>query len=552
MTYETESPAPTGGRAAARKAGKSSRRRKASRGKRILKYTSITMGVVLVAVAGGGYLYIKNLDDNIRGGDLHSGIDPQANVAKPKPNAQGQTPLNILIIGSDGRDSAADCALGGACSTAGGLARADVEMLVHLSADRSNASITSIPRDTVVDLADCKGSPKGRHTLINASLNYGGPGCVVDTWQKLTGISIDHYIMVDFKGVVDMADAIGGVQVCAKQNVVDYKVYTDAQGVRHEEGSGLVYPAGTRKITGVQALEWLRTRHAWEDGTDIGRTHAQHLYLNSMIRQMKSLGTLTNIPEMNKLATTATKALQVDLPLKHSGITGMLSLASQFNAVKPERVTTVTIPWHYGPSVNGAQPVLLTQPDADKIFAQIRNDVPFDKNAAAATATPTPTPVATVSATPEQKAAVDISVQNATVDGRGQQITDFLKSQGFTKAQRDTSYVAAAPTRLTYPTADKAQAEAVQAALGLRASALTPSSSASHLTLVVGTDWTKGTDFDSTAAKPKAGLPTGTDFQNGADTTKCMQVYTAAHYADGRPIYTWTGSTPPKVPQAKE
>ncbi|WP_370085196.1 LCP family protein [Streptacidiphilus sp. MAP12-16] len=508
------------------------------------------MGVTLVAVAGGGYLYIQELNSNIRTGNLHA--DPKATVAAVVPNQQGQTPLNILLIGSDGRSTAADCKLGGSCDNS--PPHADVEMLVHLSADRSNASITSIPRDTVVDLADCQGH-NNRHEAITDSLNYGGPACVVDTWQKLTGISIDHYMMIDFSGVVNMADAIGGVQVCTKQNVMDYQVSYDASGVRHEIGSHLLYPAGTRKIQGEQALEWLRTRHAWEDGSDIGRTHAQHLYINSMIRQMKSLGTLTNVSEMNNLAQAATKALQVDDKL--GTVTALSSLALEFNKVPTNRITTVTIPWQYG--TNPSNPLNLPvelKPEAQQIFAQLRNDIPFDKHGSTTTGSPTtgsPTPSAPASAaaspTPVDKAAVQVSVQNASgVNGRGKALTEFLVAKGFTHATLDFKNPPAAPTRLTYPAADQAQAQAVAAAFGLSPAALTASSSATHLTLVIGTDWTTGTAFTSAPAK-SAGLPPQTDSQNAADdSTQCM-VVNQQKSANGNYLYSWTGSTPPVVPQ---
>jgi LCP family protein required for cell wall assembly len=503
-----------------------------------------------VAGTAGGYFYVQSLNHNIRKSALHE--DPSAAVATSKPNAAGQTPLNILVIGSDGRDSPLDCKLGGSCDD-GGVARADVEMLVHLSADRTNASVTSIPRDTVVDLANCDGHDN-RHAAINGSLNYGGPACVVDTWQKLTGIDINHFVMVDFAGVVSMADAIKGVPVCAKENVYDSQVEY-IKGVKNVFGSHLVFPKGTRDVTGVQALEWLRTRHAFGDGSDIGRTEAQHLYLNSMVRKMKSLGTLTNLGEMNDLATAATKALQVDKSL--GSVSALTSLALQFNKVDPKRITTVTIPWHYGanPSNPANLPVELTQPAANQIFAQIRNDVPFDTNGTlpGAAPTPTPTPTAEVSATTAQKAAVQISVFNASgTDGRGLTVTDFLKTQGFTQAVRDTTNVSPIPTKLVYPTADKAQAQAVAAALGLSAATLTPSATASRLSLTVGTDWSTGTDYAKTLPK-KAGLPTGTDSQNAADASQCMDV-NPAPYTKFRPgqtgyIYSWTGSTPPKVPQ---
>ena len=98
---------------------------------------------------GGGYLYIQDLNSNIHSDPLHA--DPGVRVAAPKPNAAGQTPLNILMIGSDTRDPTADRDLGGSDDSA---PHADVEMLVHLSADRSNISVLSIPRDTTVQIAN--------------------------------------------------------------------------------------------------------------------------------------------------------------------------------------------------------------------------------------------------------------------------------------------------------------------------------------------------------------------------------------------------------------
>ncbi|WP_341483605.1 LCP family protein [Streptomyces endophytica] len=82
-------------------------------------------------------------------------------------------------------------------------------------------SVVSIPRDTRVTIPKCT-DPKTHEVFpqttapINESLQHGGPGCTLSTWQELTGVYIDHFMMVDFSGVVDMADAIGGVPVCVR------------------------------------------------------------------------------------------------------------------------------------------------------------------------------------------------------------------------------------------------------------------------------------------------------------------------------------------------
>ncbi|MDH6117527.1 LCP family protein required for cell wall assembly [Kitasatospora sp. GAS204A] len=597
------SPAPTGGRAAARKAARSGNGRraagqpadaaeaaaqpggraaargrgagklsKAAKRKRILKYGAAGVGFLVVASVGGGYLYIQQLNSNIRKGDLNNG---GAALAPPsKPNAAGQTPLNILMIGSDGRTSAADCKLGGSCD--GSAPHADVEMLVHLSADRSNASIMSIPRDTQAAIPTCtnpttKAVLKARHSIITDSLNVGDPGCVVDTWEQLTKIHIDHYMMVDFAGVVNMADAIGGVSVCTKENVMDFQPSTDAQGVHHEIGSHLVLPAGTHSIQGEQALEWLRTRHAFGDGTDIGRAQAQHLYINSMIRSFKSAKTLADPLKLNDLAQAATKALQVDTGL--GTVDALASLALELNKVPTARITTVTMPWAYQKDPgNPSADLVETTPDSAKLFQMIAADVALDRNApptgpapsdpAAASSAPASSAPA---APPVDKAAVRIDVQNGSGGtGRSTAVTDALTAQGYTHATRDTTLPPKSPTKLLYPAAQQAQAKAVAASLGLPDSALSESTvSATHLTLVVGTDWTTGTSFPggtaagaaSQAAAPvPTALPTTAQSQNAQDdANQCMDVNPAPYssFKDGQNhyIYSWTGPNTPNVPQ---
>ena len=179
----SDSTAPTGGirgsatgpsvpdpAGAARTAGR-------GRGRRVLKWLSVLLAILVVGTAGAGYAYYRHLNHNIRKGQRSSGT---TTVHKAKPNAKGQSPLNILLLGSDGRDTAADLKLGGARSTVGGPARADVEMLLHISADRQHAAVVSIPRDTRVDIPQCTDPKTGQvyppvNDIINASLAPSAP-----------------------------------------------------------------------------------------------------------------------------------------------------------------------------------------------------------------------------------------------------------------------------------------------------------------------------------------------------------------------------------------
>ena len=101
-----------------------------------------------------------------------------------------------------------------------------------------------------------------------------------------------------------MADAIGGVPVCVDANI--------HSRTRDGQGSGLKMKKGTHPVKGEQALQWLRTRYGFEDGTDLGRAKAQHMYMNSMVRELRENATLSNPNKLRKLAEEATEALTVD------------------------------------------------------------------------------------------------------------------------------------------------------------------------------------------------------------------------------------------------
>jgi LCP family protein required for cell wall assembly len=275
-----------------------------------------------------GALAYAHLNGDITAAPLFSGTTGDAGAEKP--DAFGKAPINILVIGSDGRSTPADCHLGGDC---GPGANADVEMLVHVSADRSNATVMSIPRDTVTDLPACRdtatGASMARHVgQINSTLTY-GPGCTVAAVHQLTGIPIDHFAMVDFTGVVTMSDAVGGVQVCVSSNVYD-------------PYSHLKLTKGTHTLKDLGALEFLRSRHAFGDGSDLGRTYAQHLFLSALIRNLESAGTLANPAAVYSLADAATKALTVDTGL--GSIPSLVGLAADLDKVPAQRVTFTTMP----------------------------------------------------------------------------------------------------------------------------------------------------------------------------------------------------------------
>ncbi|WP_079102882.1 LCP family protein [Streptomyces sp. TP-A0356] len=480
---------PQGGRAATRAGSRSSGRahsrrggRPVRRGRRALRIAGICLSVVLLVAVGGGWWLYQHLNGNI----LSVGLDGSG--GSEKADAFGRTPINILVMGSDGRTSKDDCRLGGGCSQTGvqsGWGNADVEMVMHIAADRSNATVMSIPRDTMSNIPACKDSRSGTSTpgyygQINSALSY-GPACQVATIHQLTGIPIDHFVKLDFSGVVSMSDAVGGVSVCVSSNV--YDTY-----------SHLKLSKGTHDLKGVAALEFVRSRHGFGDGSDLGRTYAQHMFLSSMIRKFKSAGTLADPTAVYGLADAATKALTVDTGL--GSIDKLVGLASDLNKVPPKQITFTTM--QTAPDPNNRERLVVGS-GAKSLFAAIANDQSLTGSSDKKSATPTATAQAV------DTAQIAVKVENGTgIGGRASVIATALTDKGFSSGTTTANASGTtSSTTLTYGTGQKPQAQAVAHALGLTTSHL-KQGNGGGLTLVIGSDWPSGTTYpNSTASSPQ-------------------------------------------------
>ncbi|WP_234537409.1 LCP family protein [Streptomyces shenzhenensis] len=504
---------PTGGRAAARQAAKtrggrrSRRARPAGRGKRVLKILGLCTAVLVLVTAGAGWWFYQHLNGNI------NSVSLDGKGGTEKADAFGRTPINILVIGSDARTSKTDCKLGGGCSQTGvqtGNGNADVEMVVHISADRSNATVMSIPRDTMVDVPACKDTKSGQSTSgyygqVNSALQYGA-ACQVATVHQLTGIPIDHFVKLDFSGVVKMSDAVGGVSVCVSSNV--YDTY-----------SHLKLSKGSHTLKGQAALEFVRSRHGFGDGSDLGRTVSQHIFLSAMIRKFKSAGTLTDPTAVYSLANAATKALTVDDGL--GSIKKLISLADDVNKVPTKRMTFTTM--QTAPDPNNSNRVVVGS-GAKDLFATMANDQALTtasgKKSAAGSAAASAKPTATATVPASQ---IAVTVENGTeITGRASAIANALISQGFSTGTSTANAPASATTTtLTYGSGDKAEAQTVAKALDLPGSHL--KSGGSGVVLVVGSDWTSGTSYPASSGDTKAAVANA-NASTASDSKTCAKV----------------------------
>ncbi|MFD3548740.1 LCP family protein [Streptomyces sp. NPDC058655] len=523
-------PPPRDGSPRGRRAGGSPAPRGRRGRRRVLRWVASVLSLLILGTAAAGYLYYRHLDGNIRSGQRLSG---ESGVPRTEANAAGQRPLNILMIGSDSRDKPENLELGGSRDSVGAPPLGDVQMLLHVSADRKNASVVSIPRDTRVDIPECTDPKTGEkfkavNTMINQSLGRGGPGCTAATWEKLTNVYIDHWMTVDFAGVVHMADAIGGVEVCVKDNVWDRSLAT-ASG-----GSGLKLQAGKSKVKGEQALQWLRTRHAFS--SDLGRAQAQHMYMNSMIRELKGQNAFTDVGRLTGLAEAATRSLVVSEEI--GSVKKLYNLAVQLKDVPTNRITMTTMPTLPDPRDPGNR-LVVHQADADRLWTMVRKDVAFDKNGAptaAGGASPSPQPSTPVQEAPKQPPTpperVAVRVVNGTGAGgavtpkRAGAVTEQLAAKGYTTARADTALLPERTTVVRYPTADLAdEAQGVAAALGIPAASVQVSADVLQITLVVGADWREGAVYPQQPAPEAGAVPETAEALNGSDSEACMDVY---------------------------
>jgi LCP family protein required for cell wall assembly len=259
---------------------------------------------------------------------------------------------NWLLVGSDRR---ADQATTGRDATGPlwryGAQRADTIMLVHLPADRDRAYLVSFPRDAWVPIQGY-GNAK-----LNAAFSFGGPPLLIATIERLTGVRVDHFAILDFEGFQSMTDALGGVDVRVTRTVRD-------------PARQVVWPVGTHHLDGARALDFVRQRHNLPGG-DLGRIKRQQAFLKALARQAVDRGTLANPLKLNALLDAATKAVSVDESLT---ISRLRSLALQFRSLRPGDLVFVTAPVA-GTGTEGRQSVVYLDPvKGQPLYRALRTD----------------------------------------------------------------------------------------------------------------------------------------------------------------------------------
>ena len=322
--------------------------------KRALRAATVVGVVVTLAVALGGLFVYRQLEGNITALDT-SDVLGSDRPDKVVDEAEPLDPLNILLLGSDTREGLGNASIGGETP---GLS--DTTILLHLSADRKRAYGVSLPRDAMVERPECvteSGSTDpGGLSMFNTAYATGGPGCTQRTVEQLTGIRIDHFVVVDFAGFKQMVNALGGVEVCVPEEVND-----DVGNIR--------LPAGTYEADGDQALDYVRVRHGISENGDIGRMKRQQAFLASMANEAISAGTLANPVKLYNFLDAATQSLTTDPEL--ASLKELAKLANQVRGIGLENIQFMTVPfewWEEDPNR------VVWAPEADRLWRLLEND----------------------------------------------------------------------------------------------------------------------------------------------------------------------------------
>src|SRR5699024_5132801 len=212
-----------------------------------------------------------------------------------RPEAVEGTGRNFLLLGSD-RRSPEDAASEGVSGQ-----RSDVMMLVHVSDDDESVYITSFPRDLYVDIP---GHGKDR---INTALAFGGVGLAVTTVENYVGVPIDHVALIDFDGIEQLVDTLGGI---------------DVQVPMTFEADGHQFTEGVQSMDGAEALTFVRQRKQFSDG-DFQRNRNQQAVLKGIATKLISAETLSDPGKLAQTVASISPFLTTDDGL---GATTMVEL----------------------------------------------------------------------------------------------------------------------------------------------------------------------------------------------------------------------------------
>jgi LCP family protein required for cell wall assembly len=458
------------------------------------------------------------------------------------PNAQFGDE-NFLIVGVDSRiGQNSDMGAGTTDDAAG--ARSDTIMLVNIPASRKRVVAVSFPRDLAIKQLECEpwnpetgkygalqdengnslGDEAYTTTKLNSAYAVGGPKCLVKEIQKLSGLSINRFMAVDFSGFSKMVDALGGVEVCSTTPLQDYELGT------------VLADAGRQTIDGHTALQYVRARQVTtETNGDYGRIKRQQLFLSSLLRSLISKEVFFSLSKLNNVVNLFIDDTYVD----NIQTKDLVDLGQSIQGVSAGRVTFVTVPTGETDSEGNEPPRV---DDMRSLFDAIINDDPLPQEKSADN-TPlpatTPSPTAAIEAQSDaggelvdavttNPGEITVRVSNSTgQDGLASTAATELKEHGFLVATPD-DYPGTMPSTTVFFSGGNEESAATVASAFVHPSIERVSGMGDVVQVVLGQD------FKSVGTPSPSGSPVQVRVLHGTSTspTKLPEDLTVTNAAD--------------------
>lgn len=404
---------------------------------------AVLMAGVLFVASTGGFLYARltaQFADRVV--DINAYVSDEQNKATPD-SFEGRA-VNILVVGTDSRNGASGNIGAGDEDEVPGL-RNDSTMVIHVSADRSRVQVVSIPRDTLVDIPSCKhrdGSTSDpmSNEMFNNAMFYGADGgntdediapgiaCVKATVEKMSGMPIDAFMVVNFAGFINMIDALGGIWFNIPERIED-------------ESASLFIDAGCWKLDGTQSLAYMRSRKGQGDGSDISRIGRQQQLISAMLREIQSKDYVTDSGALLTFLQAAIASVNVSSNLgdARADLTLLLNVLSKTERANIQFVTMPVEEPSWDPNRR-----IASEPMAHNVWNALKNDqgLPVgtkytDGNGAqlvvpdptAATASPSPAPTDDTTTSPSDDSNGDSTTNPADNTEQSASVTNNAANQ---------------------------------------------------------------------------------------------------------------------------
>ena len=507
------------------------------------RFVAAAVAAAALAMTGGAWQWSASKNHRL---NTVSALDPQSRDVVDPNGQYGDE--DFLIVGMDSRAGANGSMGAGDTEDAGG-ARSDTIMLVNIPANRKRVVAVSFPRDLAITPMQCeawnpdtgeygplydsdtkKYGPRYVYTetKLNSTFAFGGPKCLVKEIQKLSGLSINRFIAVDFAGFAKMVDALGGVEVCSTSPLKD-----------DELGTVLAH-SGRQLIDSKTALNYVRARNVTtENNGDYGRIKRQQLFLSSLLRSLISKDTFFSLNKLNNVVNTFISNSYVD----NVKTKDLVQLGQSVQGMSAGHVSFVTVPTGITDE-NGDEPPRTS--DMRALFDAIINDDPLpgenDLNATtsppaksltskAPQTSPSPDPhpeqVQAVTAAPQD---ITVQVSNSTAkSGLAATASNQLKRHGF-KVKSPDDYPSSLKSTTVFFSPGNEQAAATVAATFANSKVERVTGIGQVVEVVLGSNFSSvsappptgssvNVQIDRNTSSPPTQLPEDLSVTNAADTT---------------------------------